>query len=64
MGFVYMDRERAGTVNKYAPIMFNNPDKRTDLPDVVKEEFNKEYMDFDQEAIEKIKELRDGVDSR
>lgn len=51
-------------MNKYAPIMFNNPDKRTDLPDVVKEEFDKERMDFDQEAIEKIKELRNGNVSR
>ena len=47
-------------MNKYAPIMFNNPDKRMDLPDVVKEEFDKEHMEFDREAIEKIKELRDG----
>lgn len=44
---------------KYAPIMFNNPDKRTDLPDVVKEEFDKEQMDFDPDAIEKIKEMHD-----
>lgn len=58
---MYIYREGVKTGMKYAPIMFNNPDKRTDLPDVVKEEFDKEQMDFDPDAIEKIKEIHDGL---
>lgn len=44
-------------MTQYSPVIFKNPDKRTDLPNPLQEEFDKDNPLFDLGAIQKLKEL-------
>lgn len=46
-----------GQMESYSPVIFNNPDKRTDLPNPLKDAMKKEDSPFDMDAIQKLKEL-------
>ena len=48
-------------MNNYSPLMFKNPDKRTNLPDVVGEEFTKEQVVIDKDAAQRLKEILENV---
>ena len=49
--------QTGGQMAQYSPIIFKNPDKRTDLPNPLQEEFDKDNSPFDLEAIQKLREL-------
>lgn len=42
-------------MSEYSPLIFKNPDKRTDFPDVTKENFGKEMPEFNKDVIEYLK---------
>lgn len=46
-------------MNQYSPVLFKNPDKRIDLPNITEKEFDKDNLELDLEAIKKIKEMHD-----
>lgn len=45
-------------MNQYSPLIFKNPDKRTDLPDVMKDELDTKEVKIDLEAVKKVKKIR------